>query len=175
MFIDQPIADAILRGAVLAIVALMWVILLVRVIGLRSFSKMTSFDFVMTVAMGSLVATASQSSDWPAYLQALAAMAGLFAIQFTVARLRRASSGFRDAIQNEPLLLMRDGVVIDEALKRSRVSREDLWAKLREANVLDLGQVRAAILETTGDMSILHGDHLEDRLLDGVRRTGLSS
>lgn len=61
MLIADPTFDAVLRGAVLAIAALLWVALPVRVVGLRSFSKMTSFDFVMTVAKGSLVASASQS------------------------------------------------------------------------------------------------------------------
>lgn len=147
-------------------------IVLVRIVGLRSFSKMTSFDFIMTIAMGSLVGSAARSEHLPAFLQACAAMAGLFLIQFLIARLRKIWVAFGDAIQNQPLLLMKDGEVIDKALETSRVARGDLMAKLREANVLDLSQVRAAILETTGDVSILHGDRLEPTLLEGVRRTG---
>lgn len=174
MFIDGPMADAVIRGSVLAVTALLWVILLVRVVGLRSFSKMTSFDFVMTVAMGSLVATASQATSWSGFVQGLAAMAGLFAAQFAIAKLRWVSDAVQSAAQNEPLLLMRDGEVIEQAMKESRVSMDDLRAKLREANVLDISEVRAAILETTGDVSILHGDHLQERLLEGVRRSASS-
>ena len=51
MFADDPTLNSLLAGAVLAALALVWVVLLVRVVGLRSFSKMTSFDFVMTIAM----------------------------------------------------------------------------------------------------------------------------
>lgn len=166
-----PWTDAILRGALLGVVALVWVVLLVRVIGLRSFSKMTSFDFVMTVAMGSLVASASQSESWTAFVQVLAAMVGLFAIQFVFARARKSSDRFEDAIQNEPRLLMRDGVILDRALEATRVSRSDLFAKLREANVTAMEQVRAVVLETTGDVSVLHGEQLEEALIEGVRKT----
>ena len=130
---------------------------------------MTSFDFVMTVAMGSMVASASQSEAWPAFLQTIAAMAALFAVQFGAARLRAESATAAAAMQNEPVVLMRDGVIIEKALEQTRVSREDLFAKLREANVLALDQVRAVVLETTGDVSVLHGDSLEPELLSGVR------
>ncbi len=147
-------------------------ILLVRIVGLRSFSKMTSFDFIMTIAMGSLVGSAARGEEFPAFVQACAAMGGLFLIQFAIASVRKRWSRFGDAIQNQPLLLMKDGQVIDRALETSRVARGDLLAKLREANVLDMSQVRAAILETTGDVSVLHGDRLESTLLEGVRRDG---
>ena len=168
---DAPAIDAILRGLVLAVLALSWVVLLVRVVGLRSFSKMTSFDFVMTVAMGSLVAGGSQSTDWLEFVQVFAAMAGLFMTQYGAARLRQSSDAAERLMQNEPILLMREGAFIEAALEQSRVAKSDIYAKLREANVLDMAKVRAVILETTGDVSVLHGDTLENTLLQGVRRT----
>jgi uncharacterized membrane protein YcaP (DUF421 family) len=167
-----PWADAVLRGGLLAVAALVWVVLLVRVVGLRSFSKMTSFDFVMTVAMGSLVAGASQSDSWTAFVQTLAAMAGLFLIQFLFAWFRKDSDVIEKAIENEPRLLMRDGVILDNALRETRVSRANLLAKLPEANATSFGEVRAVVLETTGDVSVLHGEALEETLLEGVRGTG---
>ena len=54
MFFDDAILDALAKGAILSALGLFWIIFLVRVVGLRSFSKMTNFDFVMTVAMGSV-------------------------------------------------------------------------------------------------------------------------
>ena len=170
MFFDSSVLDAIARGTLLSAFGLCWIILLVRIVGLRSFSKMTNFDFVMTVAMGSLLAGASQSEDWPALLQTVTAMAALFAAQYTVARLRQSFARFDRIVQNTPVLLMRDGVILHEALRRTRVREEDLIAKLREANALDLSTVRAAILETTGDVSILQGSDVDERLFKGVAR-----
>ena len=72
-------------------------------------------------------------------------------------------------MQNQPALLMKDGVILHAALKATRVAETDLIAKLREANVLDFTQVRAVVLETTGDISVIHGDSCSDELLQGVR------
>jgi len=170
MFADLPIPDMVLRGFVLAVLAMLWIVALTRIVGLRSFSKMTTFDFVMTVATGSLLAGAAQATEWSAFIQALIAMTGLFATQYTIARLRRASSGFADLVQNTPVVLMRDGVIDEAALAQTRVTRADLTAKLREANVSDFGEVRAVVLETTGDLSVLHGQPVTPRILDGTRR-----
>ncbi|WP_346293184.1 DUF421 domain-containing protein [Sphaerothrix gracilis] len=170
MFVAEPILDVILRGLILTALAMFWVVVLVRVNGLRSFSKMTNFDFVMTVAVGSLLAGASQSTSWKAFVQSLAAMASLFIVQYVTARLRKASDKFEALIQNTPVVLMRDGKILDEALIKTRVGRSDLIAKLREANVLELSEVRAVILETTGDISVLHGDKCSEELLQGTKR-----
>ncbi|MBI6630448.1 DUF421 domain-containing protein [Pontibaca salina] len=169
MFVDDQVVDVLLRGTLLSFFGLLWIILLVRIVGLRSFSKMTNFDFVMTVAMGSLLAGASQSKDWAGFVQTATAMASLFAVQYCVARLRKSSEQFEKIVQNKPVLLMKDGIVQQDALRKTRVSRNDLMAKLREANVLDQSQVRAVVLETTGDISVLHGEDLDDDLLTGVR------
>lgn len=99
------------------------------------------------------------------------AIASLLGVQFTVALMRNSSDMVESIIQNDPVLLMRNGVILEQALAATRVAEADLIAKLREANVLDVSQVRAVVLETTGDISVLHGDDLQDRLLSGVKRT----
>ena len=170
MFVEKPLLDVLLRGLILTALAMFWVVLLVRVNGLRSFSKMTNFDFVMTVAVGSLLAGGSQSTDWNAFVQTLAAMAALFIVQYATARIRKASDTFENLSQNRPMVLMRDGKYVDKALAKTRVSQTDLIAKLREANVLDLSDVRAVVLETTGDVSVLHGEKCAEDLLQGTRQ-----
>ena len=173
MFVSQTEWDMVLRGLILSAVALTWIVVLIRIVGLRSLSKMTNFDFVMTIALGSLVASASQSTDWRDFFQAMIAMAALFATQVTASRLRDESDTIDEALSNKPQLLMRDGRILYDALEACRVAEEDLVAKLREANVLDFSEVRAAVLETTGDVSVLHGDKLNDEVLLNVRQQGV--
>ena len=168
MLFGEDWGAALARGLLLGVVALTWVVLLVRVLGLRSFSKMTNFDFVITIAMGTLIGSASQAERLSSYLQALAAMAALFAAQWVAARLRKSSDRVEAFLSNTPVVLMRNGEFCEDALTASRVTRGDLVAKLREANVMDLSEVRAVVLETTGDISVLHGDHLSEALLKGV-------
>ena len=79
-----------------------------------------------------------------------------------------------DAVDNCPLLLMEGPEILWDNLKSSRVTLQDLQAKLREANCLNYEQVRAVVLEATGDISVLHStdpeERLEPELLEGIRR-----
>ena len=169
MFTDIAAFDVVLRGALLAVIGLSWVVICVRVIGLRAFSKMTSFDFVTTVAIGSLLAGCVQATSWSELVQALVAISALLGVQYAVSRTRARRDDFEGLIGNTPVLLMRNGVFQETALTRTRTSRSDVIAKLREANVLDMSDVRAVVLEATGDISVLHGESLEGTLLDGVK------
>ncbi|MEE4349224.1 MAG: YetF domain-containing protein [Pacificimonas sp.] len=173
MFVSDPVFDTLLRGLILTPIGMTWVVVLVRINGLRSFSKMTNFDFVMTVAMGSALATAGTASSWTGFAQALAVMASLVGVQFLTALTRKRVDGFERIMQNKPVVLMRDGEVDHQALAETRVAYDDLIAKLREANVLNFGDVRAVVLETTGDVTVLHGDGpLHDDLMQNTRRAG---
>ena len=156
MFDLTSMPAAVARGTLLSIAALFWVIFLVRLIGARTLSKMTAFDFLVTLATGSLLATATAASTAPAFAQALAGLTTLLVAQCTLAWTRQRADWFKRVIENEPRVLLRDGAFIDSALRRSRVSRADVLAKLREADVAqhDAG---AVILETTGDISVLTG------------------
>jgi uncharacterized membrane protein YcaP (DUF421 family) len=143
-------------------------VVLIRLNGLRSLSKMTNFDFVMTIALGSLLATAAGADSWQVFGQSLAAQAALFFVQWGTAKLRRSSDTIETVMQNAPVFLMRDGQFCEDALDTTRVAKSDVIAKLREANALDLDKVHAVVLETTGDVSVLHGDRLDERLIENV-------
>lgn len=160
---------ALVRGLFLTMVAVLWTLLLVRLVGLRAFSKMTAFDFVTTIATGSLIATAGTQNDWSDYLQVLAAIAGVFAIQVTLAWARRRWPGFGSAIRNPPVLLVEDGRILESALQETRVSRPNIMEKVRGSGAASLEDVRAMVLETTGDISVLTGE-VDPALLDGVKR-----
>jgi uncharacterized membrane protein YcaP (DUF421 family) len=170
MFFDDTILDIVTRAVLLSAVGIAWVVALIRMVGLRTLSKMTNFDFVITLATGSLLAGAVQATGWTGFAQALLAMAALVFFQYLLAKGRRNSDRFEDAIQNGPIFLMYDGEFIDKALEVSRVAKSDVLAKLREANALELGKVRAVVLETTGDVSVLHGDRLDDSVVEGIER-----
>ena len=168
-FPDDILLDVAVRGIVLTVVALIFVVFTIRIVGLRSLSKMTNFDFVSTVATGSLLASAATVSEWPAFIQCLVAIMFLFVAQYVLAKMRKSTDYVENVLSNRPMLLMRDGVMDEAALKSARVTKSDVIAKLRESNALSLDKVRAVVLESTGDISVLHGDTFDDRLLDNVQ------
>lgn len=148
------------------------VILLTRIFGLRSFAKMSAFDFAMTVAIGSLMASTATSPDKPVF-QAIAVFAGLYFLQWLISKLRNRVGFVSKMIDNTPMLLMDGQQILDENLRSANLTRKDLLSKLREANVLNLSQVRAVVFETTGDISVLHSSDdtsLDSTLLEYVKR-----
>lgn len=163
--------DSLARGVALTAVAVLWTVLLVRIVGLRAFSKMSAFDFVTTIATGSLIAQAGTRSELLPFLQCLAAISGVFLIQWLLARARQGSDLVQGVLVNEPALLVENGTFLEEAMRRTRVSRASIVEKLRAADVADLSEVRAVVLETTGDISVLKSGN-SDALLEGVRRIG---
>ncbi|MEM8756408.1 MAG: YetF domain-containing protein [Planctomycetota bacterium] len=151
------------------------IIVLTRVAGLRSFSKMSAPDFAMTVAVGSLFASAIAAQSPPLPL-AVFAMGCLFAGKWALAVLRRRSKIASDLLDNTPVLLMDGDAFQRENMAAANITEQDIIAKLREANVTDFAQIHAVVFETTGDISVLHGPSeksgakLDLRLLEGVRR-----
>ncbi|MDG5491556.1 DUF421 domain-containing protein [Psychroserpens sp. SPM9] len=137
-------------------------VLVTRISGKRSFSKMSSFDFAVTVAIGSIMATVIISKS-VSLLQGIVGLLIMYVIQMTVAYGRRFK-GIRKLMDNKPTLLMKDGKIIEGSLKKCHVTESDLKAKLREANVIQLSEVKAVVFESTGDISVLHGS--SDKTLD---------
>jgi len=138
------------------------VIVYTRIFGKRSFSKMSSFDFAMTVAVGSIIATTVLSSS-VSLLQGVIGLLAVYVLQLTAAVFRR-NKRFQKAIDNTPLLLMDGKKILHDNLRKARVTESDLRSKLRESNVIELKQIRAVVFETTGDISVLHSTDDNNKL-----------
>lgn len=131
------------------------VILYARITGLRSFAKMSSFDFAATVAMGSTMAGVGMGDS--SLVVGLVVLGTFFAMQATIALLRRHSS-FERIVDNTPMVLMVGDHVLQRNLDRTRVTEGDIRSKLREANVYNTRNLKAVILETTGTITVIRGD-----------------
>lgn len=146
-------------------------VLFTRLAGLRTFSKMSTVDFAVTVAVGSVLASTTLTKD-PPLAQSVVALAALFMMQYGASLLRMNSDAMIDVLDNRPVLVMAGPEILHENLKNVRMTENDLYAKLRQANVTRRDQIRAVVMETTGDVSVLHADPdgqpLEDELLYGV-------
>ena len=138
-----------------ALVFFLLLLLIVRYFGLRSFAKMSSVDFASTVAIGSIMASVAMNSS-SSVVQGAVAVIALLAFQNLFSGIKRRSDAFERLAENTPVYLMRNGEILADNLTRTGVTRADLMAKLREANVFKLTNVRAVVFETTGDISVLH-------------------
>lgn len=161
--------DIFLRAGI-AIIA---IITLTRLHGLRSFSKMSGFDFAITVSIGSVLAGAVTTLGTPLWTF-IAAFVALFIVQIVLSQCRTRFAVIRKISDNAPLLMMENGKMIPDNMRRAGMSENDLWAKLREANAYNLDHVHAVIMETTGDVSVLHdasqGCEISTEVLSDVAR-----
>ncbi|GAB3686121.1 DUF421 domain-containing protein [Salinisphaera aquimarina] len=143
--------------------------LFTRIAGLRSFSKMSSFDFAITIAFGSVIASTLMAES-PPLATGVFALAVLYTIQYAVSRARRASPLVERVVDNEPLVVMVGPDVLSANLDEARMTLGDLKSKLRMAGVTHRDQVLVVVMESTGDVSVLKRvDRVDPWLFDQVR------
>lgn len=130
------------------------VILAVRAAGLRSLAQLSAFDFAVTVALGTILATTTLTGAVSAP-EAAAALATLFGLQWVVGLLRRHTAHGSAVADNTPAYLMVGPEILEHNLDRVHMTRADLAATLRKHGVARRDQVAAVVMETTGELSVL--------------------
>lgn len=132
-------------------------ILLLRVAGKRSLAKLNAFDFVVTVALGSTLATVLLSEE-VALVDGVTALAMLLLLQWLVSRLSISSHGVRRLVRSDPRLLFENGEFREEAMADERVTHSEIEAAIRTHGYGDLADVTAVVLETDGSLSVIAGE-----------------
>ena len=129
------------------------VIAMIRLSGKRSTAQMNNFDWIVTVAMGSLVGTGLVNTS-VSIAECLTAIGGLLLLQYIATLFARRSHLVRDAIKSTPRLVYDDGF-LDEALTAERVTEEEVRAAIRERGHASITDVRWVVLETDGTFSVI--------------------
>lgn len=143
----------VVRTVTLSVVGFAALIVLLRVSGKRTLSKMNVFDFVFVVAVGSVFASMIISKD-VTLIEGLAALATLVLIQIGLAELATRSPLAERIINGEPALLLSRGQFISRALKRERVTEEEIRAAIRAKGVTRVEDVDAVVLENDGTLTV---------------------
>ncbi|MDT0293026.1 DUF421 domain-containing protein [Mesonia ostreae] len=164
----------ILLKVLITIIAIFTIIIVItRISGLRTFAKMSSFDFASTISVGSILASVVMNSG-QSIVKGGMALAGIIFFQSLFSYGKRNWDWFDSLFTNKPMLLMRNGKFLEDNLKRTNVGKQDVYAKLREANVKNKDEVFAVILESTGDISVIHSEgkegNLSEDILTGVQK-----
>lgn len=132
-----------------------------RVSGKRTLGQLNVFDFVVTVALGSTLATILLSSD-VSWSEGVTALALLAALQLLVAWISARWPRARGFFTSEPALLLEDGEIRWDALRRNRLTESELRQAVRMQGTGDLSRVRAVVLETNGKLSVITSDKYGD-------------
>lgn len=129
---------------------------ILRISGKRTLTKLNAFDLVVTVALGSTLATVLLSKS-VALAEGVLAMALLVFLQFAITWLAVRVSWVNGLIKSEPTLLVHNGRFLEQALAAQRVTKDDVLSALRCSGAGDLTEINAVVLETDGSMSVLKG------------------
>ena len=140
--------------AVRALIVYALVLVLLRLSGKRQVGQMTTFDLVLLILIGNGVQNAMNGGDNS--VGAGFILAGtLLVANLAVSRLTRRSRSFENFIEGEPALLIHNGRLHEDTMRRCGMTHGDLMAALREAGCASIQDVHAAVLETTGKVSVL--------------------
>lgn len=152
MFFDSWAGVA--RTIIVGTAAYIFLVGILRVSGKRTLAKMNAFDLVVTVALGSILATILLSKE-VALIEGVAAYLTLIGLQYGIATLSVRSPRFQGLIKSEPRMLVYDGQFLETALRAERVTREELLAVMRSNGMARIEEVGAVVLETDGSFTAL--------------------
>lgn len=140
----------VLRACVVYFVLLV----MIRASGKRTMGQFTPFDMLLVVLLGNAVQNALLGSDTSVAGGVLLA-ATLIALNWGVGFVSTHSAKAEALIEGSPVLLARDGEVYRQILRKELISGADFDKALREAGCVDIGDIRLAVLETDGHITIV--------------------
>jgi uncharacterized membrane protein YcaP (DUF421 family) len=130
------------------------VVAMLRIVGQRALAKMSGFDIVFTVTLGSVVATGAISRDVPV-VNAIAALATFLLLQEIIRFFQSRHLGVHHVVREAPDVLLWDGQLLEDRLRETNISADEVRAAVRKAGLRSLADVRAVVLENDGDWSVI--------------------
>lgn len=164
----------LLRVLVVGVIAYAGLVIFLRISGKRTLSKLNAFDLVVTVALGSMLATVILSRD-VALLEGMLGFALLIALQLVVTWLSVRSKRVDAIIKSEPTLLCYQGQFLHEAMRRERVTRGEVLEAVRRQGLPSMEEVEAVVLESGATLTVIRRTPGRSvSVLDNVQKIGTS-
>jgi uncharacterized membrane protein YcaP (DUF421 family) len=151
-FIGDPVA--LLRTVVVGTLAYLALVAVLRMSGKRTLSQFNAFDFVVTVALGSTLATILLSRD-VALLQGVLAFLVLVGMQFAITWTSQRSGRVREISKSAPTALIYRGQMLPDVMRRERVLASEVHAALRAHGLHSVGEADLVVLETDGTVTVV--------------------
>lgn len=153
--------DSIVRVLIVGVLAYLAMVAIVRLSGKRTLSQLNAFDLIVSVSMGSVLATTITSPDLT-LAEGLTAFALLAGMQYLLAWVSSKRPSARAVVTSNPTVLVRDGRLLPEAIADNRLVDSEILQAIRSSGVGDLSAVRAVVLETDGTLSVIGDENFGD-------------
>ncbi|RXA21892.1 DUF421 domain-containing protein [Methanosarcina sp. MSH10X1] len=153
------------RVLILGILGYISLVILLRVSGNRTLSKLNAFDFVVTIALGSTFGSFILNKNI-SLADGVMGFAVLIGMQYVVSWLTVRSKAVKNMIKSEPSLVYYNGEYLEDSMKRSRVIETEIEQSVRNQGYANLEQVEAVVLETDGSFSVISKPEKEAKKVD---------
>jgi uncharacterized membrane protein YcaP (DUF421 family) len=161
----------VLRILIIGTASYVTLVLLLLGFGKRTLGQLNAFDFIVTVALGSTLATILLNSS-VSWSEGLAALVVLAFLQFLVAWVSARRPRLRSALTSEPVLLLRDGRMLTDVLRGNRLTESEVLQAVRGSGSGDVSDIAAVVLETNGKLSVITKSKFgSGSALQGVQET----
>ena len=147
--------STLLKTVVVGLACYATLIVMLRTSGKRTLSKMNMFDWVVTVAMGSVMA-GTLTSDGVSYAQGVVAFATLIGAQYVVTYLSVRYRGFERLVKADPTILYYKGRYLEDAMRRERVPRSEVLGAIRQSGQGAPAEIAAVLLESSGELIVMN-------------------
>ena len=160
--------QSILNISITGAVSFIGLIILLRIAGKRTLTKMNAFDFIMTFTIGSTLATTITSDD-TTVSEGLTALAIIIFVQYAIAWLEVRSDLFQKLIKAQPSVLFHEGEFREATMRKERITKVEVLAAMRYSGLSDPSQARLVVMETDGQLSVIPDSDQKSDL--GVTKT----
>src|SRR5690606_26945002 len=147
-----------------------FILIILRLMGKREVGELSVIDVVVFVIMAEVVAVALQSPD-KKLSHSIFPVLLLLVIQLLTSFLSLKSKKFRDVVDGDPTLIIQDGIIQEEEMRKQRYNLDDLFQQLREQQIGSVRDVSYAYLEPSGNLSVFTNENTQPVLAlisDGV-------
>lgn len=133
------------------------IIVVFRMMGKREIGKLSVIDFVVSIMIAELAVISIEDPEAP-MINSLISILVLFGIQLILAVISLKSRKMREIVDGKPSIIIKEGKVDEEEMRKQRYNFDDLLTQLRENNIRSLNEVEFGVLETTGKLSVIRRD-----------------
>jgi len=145
--------ESIWHVAVCAVLAYSILFLFIRISGKRTLAKLTAFDFVVSVTLGSTLSSMILAKVTMA--EGAVALVVIISLQYVLAWSARESETLEKVINSSPTMVFYRGEFLEEAMKKEVLTHEEIYAEIRKFRMLDVDQVEAVVMELNGELTVI--------------------
>lgn len=149
----NPILDVVVRS----LCVYLFMVIAIRIFGKNQLSQLNAGDVVLLLLISNAVQNAMVGENTSLQGGLIAALV-LFIVNFIVKRLMFSNKKFSSFLEDDPVILIKDGKVEQEALDKVKISRDELDEAVREHGVNGIKNVKLSVLEVDGNISVISED-----------------